>query len=120
MRQLGTIQVREKLNEVYAVDNVGPGGANHEYKISPIGNPNTTLSVIKFQCGPRKQEDAVHGVIDTDLLEIVRDRLKAFQEGAFANEYSEAALNHIEDALILLNKRIEDRVERNVLGSYEK
>lgn len=33
MRELSTIQKREKLNEVYAVDEKGNGGANHEYII---------------------------------------------------------------------------------------
>lgn len=33
MEKLATIQKREKLNEVYAVDEKGNGGANHEYVI---------------------------------------------------------------------------------------
>ena len=35
MRELSTIQKREKLNDVYAVDEIGPGGANHQYVIVP-------------------------------------------------------------------------------------
>ena len=31
MKQLSTIQKREKLNDVFAVDEIGPGGANHLY-----------------------------------------------------------------------------------------
>lgn len=31
MRELNTIQKREKLNKVYAVDEKGCGGANHQY-----------------------------------------------------------------------------------------
>ena len=30
MRKLNTIQKRENLNEVFAADEIGPGGANHE------------------------------------------------------------------------------------------
>lgn len=31
MKKLSTIQKREKLNDVFAVDEIGPGGANHLY-----------------------------------------------------------------------------------------
>lgn len=35
MRKLSTIQKREKLNTVYALDERGAGGASHEYRITP-------------------------------------------------------------------------------------
>ena len=126
MRELSTIQKREKLNDVYAVDEKGPGGANHRYAIKydlyPVGKPVKTIDLIEIQmqCGPRKEEGSQHGVIDSDLLEIVRDRMKAFQAGPFASEYNEKALEHIEEALMWLNRRVEDRIERNVLGKNEK
>ena len=31
MRKLDTIQKRENLNEIYAIDEKGNGGANHKY-----------------------------------------------------------------------------------------
>lgn len=37
MRELSTIQKREKLNRVYALDNPGVGSASHEYQITPNG-----------------------------------------------------------------------------------
>lgn len=125
MRELNTIQKREKLNDVYAVDEKGPGGANHEYHICMIDAEDggiilDTPIILKFQCGPRKENHSKHGIIDTDLLEIVRDRMKAFQEGPFASEYNEKALEHIELALMYLNRRVEDRIERAVLGKYKK
>ena len=46
--------------------------------------------------------------------------MKAFQAGPFASEYNEKALEHIELALMYLNRRVEDRIERNVLGKNEK
>lgn len=122
MRELTTIQKREKLNKVFAVDEKGNGGANHEYSIYPNfkeGDEDKVvlLSYIQFQNGARKEEDSTHGVIDSDLLEIVRDRLISFQEGDFATEYNAKALEHIEIALMYLNRRVEDRIERNVLGT---
>ena len=121
MRELNTIQKKEKLNKVFAVDEVGPGGANHEYMIiSDTGLMEPKETIIQFQCGPRKEENSKHGLIDSDLLEIVRDRLKAFQAGPFASEYNEHTLKHIEEALYCMNARVEDRIKRNVLGRNEK
>lgn len=116
MRELSTIQKREKLNKVERMGEVGPGGAYHEYAISC----DAFFTEICFQKGPRKEADSQHGVIDTDLLEIVRDRLKSFQAGPFSSRENACALTHIEEALMWLNRRVEDRIERNVLGRNEK
>ena len=128
MRKLETIQKREKLNDVWSVDEEGPGGAHHRYVICKHeqvdwqcgNNSEGILEDIKLQCGPRKDENSIHGVIDTDLLEIVRDRLKSFQDGPFSSRENACALTHVEEALMWLNKRVEDRIERNVLGKNEK
>lgn len=124
MRELNTIQKVEKLNNVYAVDEPGNGGANHEYMISGVISEipvrKTFGETIKFQNGARKDPNAIHGILDTDLLEIVRDRLKGFQSGEFATDDNAKALEHIEIALMYMNKRVMDRYERNVLGTYEK
>lgn len=118
MRELSTIQKREKLNNVYAVDEPGAGGANHKYGI--YASPAELLATINFQNGPRKEETSIPGVIDSDLLEIVRDRLKSFQAGPYACRENACALTHIEEALMWMNRRVEDRIERNVLGKNEK
>lgn len=132
MKKLSTIQKRENLNEVYAGEK-GVGGASHDYMIVKAGcakyddkentltvNPEDIIETIRFQEGPRKDPNAIHGVTDQDLLEIVRDRLKGFQSGDMPTRETACALTHIEEALMWLNKRIEDRIERNVLGTYNK
>ena len=135
MRKLNTIQTKEKLNNVYAMDELGPGGANHHYlivmneldQVSKEESENgehipdqDVLAEIKLQKGPRKESDSQHGVIDSDLLEIVRDRLISFQSGPFSSTYNAEALEHVEKALEALNKRVEDRIARNVLGTNNK
>lgn len=119
---LNTIQKREKFNDVYVVDEKGPGGAYHEYEIKWDARNNGFISTSKiiFQKGPRKDSNSTHGILDTDLLEIVRHRLKCFQEGEFTTRENALALTHIEEALLWMNKRVEDRIERNVLGTYSK
>ena len=115
MEKLKTIQKRENLNEVYAADEKGNGGANHEYLIrTSLDGVIYDLADIQFQNGARKESGSIHGVIDTDLLEIVRHRLQCFQEGPFASRENALALTHIEEALMWLNKRVEDR---QVVGS---
>lgn len=130
MRKLSTIQKRENLNKVFAADDPGNGGANHRYEIYPTSDIEASYSsneakdnpmcVIQFQNGARKESGSEHGVCDTDLLEIVRDRLKGFQSGEFATRENACALTHIEEALMWMNKRVEDRIERNVLGTNNK
>ncbi len=124
MEKLSTIQKRNNLNEVYRFGDVGPGGAYHEYLIRSQEESEATGDLVNiriaFQKGPRNVEGAQHGVLDGDLLEIVRDRLSCFQTGEFATRENACALHHIEEALMWMNKRTEDRAERQVLGTYQE
>jgi hypothetical protein len=125
MKKITTIQKRQKLNDVYVCDEKGPGGAYHRYIICKTGetawqngnNDTGILEEIRFQKGPRKDENSQLGILDTDLLEIVRHRLQCFQQGEYSTRENAIALTHIEEALLWLNKRVEDRIERNVLGT---
>ena len=124
MEKLTTIQTRENLNDVYRDGVIGPGRAYHEYNVymagADVNGDAEPLIVIQFQEGPRKLEHSQHGVLDCDLLEIVRDRLRAFQAGPFACRENACALTHIEEALMWMNRRVEDRIARNVLGTENK
>ena len=121
MEKLSTIQKRNNLNEVYRDGDKGPGGAYHDYVVvMPQGTEQGTSVHITFQKGPRNNADSQHGVLDVDLLEIVRDRMACFQSGRLATRENAIALTKIEEALLWLNKRTEDRAERSVLGTYNK
>ncbi|KGO12774.1 ABC transporter ATPase [Clostridium botulinum] len=122
MKKLNTIQKKGKLNDVYVLDDKGLGGANYVYMICKKDKDilDSVLVDINFQKGPRKEGSSTNGILDTDLLEIVRHRLQGFQEGPYACEYNEKALKHIEEALMWLNRRVEDRIERDVLGTNNK
>ena len=125
MEKLSTIQKLNNLNSVYRCGSVGPGEAYHDYSISLVGAINTAGAQyypiqIHFQRGARKDPAARHGILDNDLLEIVRDRLAAFQAGDYPCHENDMALMHIEEALMWMNRRTEDRAERQVLGTYNK
>lgn len=118
-----TIQRRKNLNVLYAIDEKGPGNAYHKYEVLMVPSHEdeaaTTMQIV-FQRGPRNDPKSQRGFLDTDLLEIVRHRLTCFQTSDFATRENEMALQHIEEALLWMNKRVEDRFERGVLGTYEK
>lgn len=133
MKKLNPIQKIENLNDVFAIDEPGPGGAHHHYGVVKLNTgriseedgtfrtrPENLLVTIQMQEGPRKDPDAIHGVLDCDLLEIVRDRLTAFQSGPYACRENACALTHIEEALMWMNRRVEERATRGVLGTYQK
>lgn len=117
--RLRTIQKRENLNEIWRRGERGPGGAFHDYVVTAV-EPKFIVWDVPFQKGPRNAQEARNGVLDGDLIEIVRDRLKAFQGGEYACRENEMALMHIEEALMWMNRRVEDRIERNVLGTMKK
>ena len=124
MEKLNTIQKRERLNDISALGNRGNGNAHHTYLIKSaipdIERDGVVFLEIQFQDGARKELGSTHGVLDSDLLEIVRHRLSGFQAGDFANRETAIALTHIEEALLWLNKRVEDRIDRGVLGTNNK
>lgn len=119
MKQLDTIQKRENLNHVFRRDELGPGAGFHDYVIARA-DTQEVVAFVKFQKGPRKADFSRQGVLDCDLMEIVRDRLKAFQEGPLATKENAKALKYIEKALEQMNKRVEDRIKRNALGTMNK
>lgn len=123
--KIKTIQKNNKLNVVRTQGVQGLGNAFHVYEISKIDNTptnddNEPITLIKFQNGGRFCEGSIDGVIDTDLLEICRHRLKCFQNGMYSTRENAIALTHIEEALMWLNRRVEDRLDRDVLGTNNK
>lgn len=119
--KLRTLQKHNRLNSIWTTDPIGPGGAHHEYAIcKSTDEQRQVLQEINFQKGPRDESTSVDGILDVDLLEIVRDRLASFQAGEFRCRENACALTHIEEALMWMNRRVEDRYERGVLGTMEK
>lgn len=117
------IQRNNNLNDIVFDDIIGLGNGRHHYQVFLKGNAETVASPlldIQFQEGPRKEINSKSGILETDLLEIVRHRLQCFQEGEYRTRENACALTHIEEALMWLNKRVEDRAERGVPGTMDK
>ncbi len=110
-----------KYTEVMVCDDPGQGNANHHYEIVPVGETDRTapFCLIKFQDGPIK-EFGVNGVMNEDLIAIVIDRMRGFQSGDFACRDNAIALTKLEEALMWLRNRTNEREARGVEGTNVK
>lgn len=108
--------------EIFALDDRGAGGANHEYQVRELLPADATplkddiYASIKFQNGAIK-ESGVNGCHNEDLIAIVIDRLQGFQSGDFKCRENAIAITKLEEALLWLNKRTADRRKRGVEGT---
>ncbi len=115
----------QKHTEVNVTDDKGPGNANHEYNISsvqPLPGENVggcILTNISFQNGPIK-EVGVNGIHNEDLIAIVIDRMRGFQSGDYACRDNALALTKLEEALMWLRNRTNEREARGVEGTNVK
>ena len=102
-------------------DNIA--GARHIYSVYPVERnaafPKADVAPLldfTFQKGAIK-ENGVNGVQNEDLIAICIDRLQAFQKGPFSCRENAVALTKLEEALMWLEKRTNDRKARNVEGT---
>jgi hypothetical protein len=96
-------------------DEPGAGNACHVYEVTQTGYGQMSLGNVLFQNGAI-QEVGVNGVQNEDLLAIVIDRLQAFQASKFGCRENSIAITKLEEALLWLNKRTNDRIKRGVEG----
>lgn len=100
---------------VEALDEQGPGGAPHAYRINWPGGS----VVINFQRGPR-HENNHNGILDAALAAILEDRIAHFQMGDYGCSENDRALKAINAYREALMDRARDRRNRNVLGTSQK
>jgi len=101
------------------LDKPGDGGASHVYEVLSTtkleNDPAVLYCSIKFQKGPIR-EAGVNGCHQEDLLAIIIDRLRSFQEGPFPCRENAFALTKCEEAMHWLNHRTAERTKRGVEG----
>jgi hypothetical protein len=104
-------------------DEPGPGGASHVYRAHVVvGHDGDELEVarIVYQKGPRSEPDSTTGILDSVLLAIVADRMKAFQAGPFSCRENAIVLTKVQEAIHWLKHRAYERARRGVLGTNVK
>jgi len=80
--------------------------------------PEDILCEIDFQEGPIK-ECGVNGVANEDLINMVICRLEHFQKTEFACRENALAITKLEESLMWLRKRTNDREARGVEGTHK-
>lgn len=78
--------------------------------------------VIRLCRGDRQDENKPRqeGLFTETLLEVCLQYLQGVNVGPLANRDTSIAITHIEDALLRIGKRAEDRKLREVQGTYQK
>lgn len=95
-------------------------GACHEYCVVTSDDKDLSRHTrINFQLGPIK-ENGVNGCHNEDLIAIIIDRLQSFQAGDFSCRENALAITKLEEALMWLRKRTQDREDRGVEGTSVK
>ena len=125
MRELTSHKVNG-LNESLRIDVLdapGQGGASYVYGIvstepRSADVPPAVMLPIRFQNGPI-QEVGVNGISQEALLAIVEHRLQCFQSGPYACRENAVALTKIQEAMMWLQKRTRDRLNRGVEGTSQ-
>ncbi len=116
------------LNEaldIQVTDEPGAGGANHCYIITVderkhLLPPGVTIhQLINFQNGPI-QEAGINGISQEALVAICIDRLRSFQAGPYACRENAIALTKLEESMMWMKKRTQDRLTRGVEGTSTK
>lgn len=93
-------------------------GAPHHFKVLRVED-GIHVGEVNFQEGPIK-EAGVNGVANEDLIGMVLARLRAFQEGPYACRENAIAITKLEESLMWLRKRTNDRIARGVEGTHQK
>lgn len=101
----------------------GAGGAPTDYSISGYSRePGSTCELLLcFQRGnPNDPAVGVNGITQEALLAIVEDRLKCFQAGPYSSRENSIALTKLQEAMMWLKRRTEERAARGVEGALVK
>jgi len=110
----------KRFTKVICEDEPGAGGACHKYVVMDQNDIVAgCYAHVSFQNGPIR-EAGVNGCHQEDLLAIVIDRLRGFQEGEFRCRENALALTKLEEALHWLNHRTQKRIDRGVEGTNVK
>lgn len=94
--------------------------APHHFEVyADIGQQVPRLvGKVDFQKGPIK-EAGVNGVMNEDLLAMVKCRLEHFNQTEFRCRENSMAITKIEEALMWLRKRTTDREQKGIEGTHK-
>lgn len=89
--------------------------APHHFTVKNV-NTDDVIAEINFQEGPIK-EVGINGVNNEDLILMVLTRLQAFQDSPYSCRENAVAITKLEESLMWLRKRTQEREMRDVEGT---
>ena len=109
--------------EVKTADLRATDGAHHAYTISVYQDYTTGMDgaapveevTLNFQNGGLKEVGA-NGITDQALIAIALDRVRSFNEGQFRCRENSMIITKLEEAMMWMEKRSNDRARRGVEG----
>lgn len=113
--------IKKDINtKIMSTDEKGAGGAYHRYTIES-SNPHLgeQYAEVNFQKGAI-YENKLNGCQNEDLIAICIDRLQCFQAGDFGCRENAIAITKLQEAMMWLEFRTKQRVERGVEGKSVK
>lgn len=114
--------------EVKTADERASDAAHHKYVIEVYGDPSGGVQPqwailhtveLQFQNGGLK-EVGPNGITDQALLAVVLDRIRSFNEGQFRCRENSIVITKLEEALLWMEKRSNDRARRGVEGERKE
>ncbi len=92
------------------------------FKVTNEGIEDGTGMNIVFCKGNKQDESALRqeGVFTETLLQVAKEYLESVNVGEMSTRETSMAITKIDEALMWINKRAEDRKLREVQGTYQK
>jgi hypothetical protein len=77
---------------------------------------------VNFCKGNREDESVFRqtGVFTETLIQVAKEYLEEVNQGELSTKETSMAITKLDDALVWINKRAEDRKARNIQGTYQK
>lgn len=97
----------------------------HRYELSNFENKEDSGQVLQFIQKEPEYKGSVNfvtvndGTTNEELIEVLINRLN-YLEGNFPCRENSIAITKLEEALMWLNKRTQDRIKRGVEGKHQK
>ena len=116
MKELKSGLLTSKNTRVFHEDeSVMKFNAPHHFIV--VDEADRILTRVDFQEGPVKETD-INGVFMPDLIGMIICRLEHFQRSEYACRENALAITKLEESLMWLRKRTNDREARGVEGTH--
>ena len=100
-------------------------GATYEvptFKVSNDGLEDGDGAIISFCKGNKEDENVPRqeGFFTETIIQVAKEYLESVNVGPLASRETSMAITKLDEALMWINKRSEDRILRGVQGTYKK